>query len=157
MKLRLGPPSLSRPLAAGEARPQLTSLVDMMTILVVFLLVNFSVQGELAGSASSLRLPDSTSRLRARPALSIEIGPREISIDGRPVLALAAAAAGDSLLIAPLAVALRSAAASAPLTRVTLQCDRDLDFGLLKRVIHTCSASGVADFALLVQTREEAP
>ena len=157
MKLRLGPPSLSRPLAGDAERPQLTSLVDMMTILVVFLLVNFSVQGELASSSNSLRLPDSTSRLHARPVLSIEIGPSEISIDGRPVVALAAVAAGDSLLIAPLAAALREAAAGAPLAHVTLQCDRDLDFGLLKRIIHTCSAGGVADFAVLVQTREEAP
>jgi len=158
MKLRVGPPSLARgPVlpAGGADSPPLTSLVDMMTILVVFLLVNFSVQGELASSADTLRLPESASRLRAEPALSIEVGPRAISVDGRPVVDLAAA--GDSLLIAPLAAALRRAAPGAPPRRVTLQCDRDLDFSVLKRVIHTCSASGIADFALLVQTKPEAP
>jgi biopolymer transport protein TolR len=147
-----------RPVATGGANsPPLTSLVDMMTILVVFLLVNFSVQGELAGSATALRLPDSTSRQPLQPGLAVEVGPQVISVDGRPVIGLAAALAGDSLLIAPLASALRAAQAGRPPARVTLECDRDLDFALLKRVIHTCSHSGLADFALLVRTLPEGP
>ncbi len=159
MKSTLGSFSLSRRSVptGGTDSPPLTSLVDMMTILVVFLLVNFSVQGELAGSATSLRLPESTSRQPLQPGLAVEVGPQAISVDGRPVIGLAAALAGDSLLIAPLASALRAAQAGQPPVRVTLECDRDLDFALLKRVIHTCSQSGLADFALLVRTRPEAP
>ena len=70
--------SASRPRPAdgdlGSApRPQLTSLVDLMVILLVFLLKSFSVEGQLVTPATDLQLPTSQVREVARPALSVEV------------------------------------------------------------------------------------
>jgi len=50
--------NLRRPTAGGHsngvAKPQLTSLVDMLTILLVFLLKSFSVEGYLVSAATDL-------------------------------------------------------------------------------------------------------
>jgi biopolymer transport protein ExbD len=143
--------------------PPLTSLCDMMTILVVFLLVNFSVEGELFTPDPDVRLPVSNSRLRAQPTVSVEVTAGGISLDGTPVATLDVAMAGTDLLIAPLQEALSrrlrevakgtqgSPEAPRPLT---IQCDRNLDFRVIKRVVHTCSQAGGSDFALLVRREE---
>ncbi|MBM4116781.1 hypothetical protein FJ251_03430 [bacterium] len=153
-RLRPGSLCASAASGAGGESPPLTSLVDMMTILVVFLLVNFSVQGELAGVAADLRLPASSSAERLAPAAAIDLSASEIRFEGRRVTGLVAARSGDSLLIAPLAAALAAAPGGAP-ARVNIHCDRELDFALLRRVLQTCGQSGVRDYALVV--RREAP
>ena len=134
------------PRSAGS--PPLTSLVDMMTILVVFLLVNLSVQGDLASRASDMQLPTSSSPSRLAPALSVEVTLRQISVEGVPVLPVAEAVAADSLVLPTLLAALEGAGDT---QGVTLQCDRDLDFAVIKRVLRTCAAAGIRDFALLAE------
>jgi len=156
LPLRLGPKSLSlrAALSRGSESPPLTSLVDMMTILVVFLLVNFSVQGELAGVSADLELPASRSEEALAPAAAIELSRTELRFEGRRLADLATLLGESSPQIAPLATALAAAPRGVP-ARVNILCDRDLDFAVLRRVLHTCCASGVRDYALVV--REEAP
>lgn len=133
----------------GQARPQLTSLVDMMVILLVFLLQTFSVQGQLVTPSRNLRLPPSSATAPAEPMRTVTVTTGGLGVDGRQVATLAAIAAEpDSLLIAPLAVALRDAPGGAG--PVTVQCDRRLDFALLKRVLYTCNQAGYVGLSLLV-------
>jgi len=127
----------------------------MMTILVVFLLVNFSVEGEIFTPSRDVCLPGSESRVPARPALSVEVSLSGISVDGEPVAALAATMEGDAMLIAPLKEMLASRRLGATgLPPLTIQCDRAIDFRVLKKVVYTCSQAGGSDFALLVRREE---
>jgi biopolymer transport protein ExbD len=157
---------------ASPVKPQLTSLVDMMTILLVFLLKSFSMEGDLMSPASGLRLPTSSSRDRAVPEVSVEVTRAEIRVDGRPVVALAdldlARAATEASVAEPIpelaaalaARTLRDAGAPGdaegdhPTHAVTIQCDRDGEFRLLERVMTTCSAAGFTDFSLLVMRED---
>lgn len=149
--LRLGPKSLSpRAAQGGGESPPLTSLVDMMTILVVFLLVNFSVQGELGGVAADLRLPASASETALAPAAAIELSAAEIRFEGRRIADLATVLREETPQIAPLAAALAGAPGGVP-ARVNILCDRELDFAVLRRVLRTCGESGVRDYALVVR------
>lgn len=135
--------------------PPLTSMVDMMTILVVFMLVNFSVEGELATAAHGIRPPESTSLQRARPELNVTISPGGVFVDGTAVATIDQVLDRDDLLITPLAAALDGRFARGDsLPALTIQCDREIDFRVLKRVVHTCSRAGGTDFELLV-LREE--
>ncbi len=151
-----------RPVPAAAPSPPLTSLCDMMTILVVFLLVNFSVEGELFTPAPDVRLPVSTSPVRAQPTVSVEVSSEGVSLDGARVANLAEAMSGAELLIVPLEEALSRRLADAALeTRgssvappLLIQCDRGLDFRIIKRVVHTCSRAGGAEFSLLVRREE---
>lgn len=153
-----------RSLPSEAPSPPLTSMVDMMTILVVFLLVSFSVEGEIFTPARDVRLPVSDSRARAVPELSVEVSAAGIRVDGTPVVSLTEAMAGDDLMIAPLEKALASrlraetaeGAEGQPssLPPLVIQCDREVEFRVLKRVVHTCSQAGGSDFALLVRVEE---
>jgi len=143
----------ARRLPAGEAvRPPLTSLVDMMVILLVFLLKSFSVEGQLVTPAADLQLPSSTCDVAAEVALGVEVSLSGITLDGVPVASLPAVAdAGASLVIPELEAALRDIRMPGPIGRANVQCDHRVDFALLKRVLATCNAAGYDDLSLLVQ------
>lgn len=139
-----------RRLPAGEAvRPPLTSLVDMMVILLVFLLKSFSVDGQLVTPAADLQLPSSSCEVVAEPALGVEVTMAGINLEGVPVASLSDDA--SSLLIPELEAALRDARGASTARQANVQCDRRVDFAVLKRVLATCSAAGYDDLSLLVQ------
>lgn len=143
---------LPRPRKAtnGHARPQLTSLVDMMVILLVFLLKSFSVEGQLVTTASDLELPRSTAVTAAEPELSLEVTTTGINLDGARVAGFPASAAMDSLVIAPLFDALVDLAMGDETQPITIQCDRRIDFAVLKRVLFTCNQAEYDNLSLLV-------
>lgn len=143
----------ARRLPAGEAvRPPLTSLVDMMVILLVFLLKSFSVESQLVTPAADLQLPSSTCDVAAEVALGVEVSMSGITLDGTPVALLPeVTGAGTSLVIPALESALRDARVTGTAGRANVQCDHRVDFAVLKRVLATCSAAGYDDLALLVQ------
>jgi len=135
-------------------RPQLTSLVDMLTILLVFLLKSFSVEGDLASAAPGLELAGSTSRERPTPMLNVVLSRTGVEIDGLQVVTIAEVAAVDSLMIPRLHRALGGSVE--PIDppevekEVTIQCDRRLEFAIVKKVMFTCAQAGYSDFSLLV-------
>jgi len=141
-----------RPEPQGAPRPPLTSLGDMMVILVVFLLQSFAVEGQLVVPARDLQLPESTASTAAAPTMSLEVTTSGINLDGVRTAALPGP--DDDLLIAPLAAALRAfAPAGAEATGgrpLTIQCDRRIDFAVLKRVLYTCDQAGRGQLSLLV-------
>jgi len=134
-------------------RPPLTSLVDMMVILLVFLLKSFSVEGQLVTPAADLQLPASSTRVAAETALSVEVTTGGINLDGVRVAPLPAVDA-EEFIIAGLQQALADVAPagldSTTPRSANVQCDRRVDFAVLKQVLATCNAAGYDDLALLV-------
>ncbi len=147
-------PTAARRAPSTAVRPQLTSLVDMMTILLVFLLKSFSMEGELMTTADGLHLPTSSSADRAYPEVSVEVTRAGLQLDGRHLMDLETLVALDTDTVPELLDELTQLAAvpaEAPDERsVTIQCDRDHGFRVLKRVMATCSLAGFTDFSLLV-------
>ena len=138
----------------GVAKPQLTSLVDMLTILLVFLLKSFSVEGNLVAASQDLNLPESMSIEAPTPMINVEITSKGVNIDGVQVVDLAAVVGQDSLMIVSLYDGLKDIAASSGIAdqenEVTIQCDRALGFQIIKKVMYTCSQASFSDFSLLV-------
>ncbi|MEZ4649352.1 MAG: biopolymer transporter ExbD [Candidatus Eisenbacteria bacterium] len=164
-------------------RLPLTSMVDMMTILIVFLLQSFSDDGSLLTPAAGLALPTATSGDRPWNTVSIEVTESDLRVDGdlvctmedvekseEPTIpALAAALRGESAAIDAVDDVLPSGGvpkagattpnASAPAgetfaeagRRVLIQCDRDREFAVLKKVLRTCSEAGYESPGLLVE------
>lgn len=139
---------------AGRERLPLTSMVDMMTILIVFLLQSFSDDGILLAPSPEVALPVAATGDRPQVSLSIEVTGGEIRIDGTEVCTTVEARHAATV-IPQLASALeaRSAAVGADegLRRVLIQCDRGQEFALLKRVLRTCSDAGYENPELLVE------
>jgi biopolymer transport protein ExbD len=142
---------------SAVVRLQLTSLVDMMTILLIFLLKSFSMDGEVLTPAADLALPGSTSDERVAPMVNVAVTRTGVLLDGRSLLTLdeLASLPSEAATIGILETELTKLAAitgDADGDRaLTIQCDKNLDFALLKRVMRTCSVAGFDDFALLVQ------
>ena len=52
-------------------KPQMTSLIDLMTVIIIFLLQSFSTEGQIITVSNDLNLPKSTAR--KTPELNVNI------------------------------------------------------------------------------------
>lgn len=88
----LGPGSFNRHLISRAKRTQLrrkiivgalmlTSMVDMFSILVVFLLQSFSASPEVMNLAKDITLPSSNSAAKAKDAPVLSISPEGVFLD----------------------------------------------------------------------------
>jgi biopolymer transport protein ExbD len=142
----------------GTFRPQLTSLVDVMVFMLVFLIKSFSVQGDIVTPAPDLQLPVTTSKKPPRPVASIEISRTDIMADGA-VLALVAQLEKDDSLLVPAVYQWakrqrRMSADTAKDREVLIQADRESEFSVIKRVMFSCSKAGLSDFTVLAIQEE---
>src|SRR5438128_12173692 len=85
----------------------LTSLVDVMTIIVIFLLMNFSANGEVLYMSKDIKLPDAYHGAQLDRAPVISVSPDAVTFDGRMVVQTADLEKGDVLNVAELEDALR--------------------------------------------------
>jgi biopolymer transport protein ExbD len=138
-------------------KPQLTSLIDVMTILLVFLLKSFSVEGNLISVSTDMNLAESTSRKAPVPALNLEITPCDVAVDGNPVVTLRDIEKSDSLMIPNLYEKLVEVTGSLRMLsnqgRIIIQCDRSVDFSILKKIMYTCGQAKLSNFSLLVMEK----
>lgn len=141
-------------LDGGTFRPQLTSLIDVMTILLVFLIKSFSVEGNIITPAKDLVLPVSSSEKPPRPRCSIEITRTALLCDGEHLTTIADIAVSDSLLVPSLFSWMQLQRANVEDTlkapEVMIQCDREIEYAIVKKVMYTCSRAGFVDFSVLV-------
>src|ERR1700759_4199571 len=70
---------------SGYAELNLTSMVDMLTILVVFLLQTFSASGELLTVQKNIVLPEATNYKDLEQAPIVAVSKDSVTLDGRPV------------------------------------------------------------------------
>lgn len=141
---------------------QMTSMMDILTVLLLFLLKSFVVEGEVITPVPGVDLPESTSDGRPADSVVVAVFDDTIMLDGQAVGTVADALAGADPVIAPLAARLdETRARGAEISRrrgdedafrgrVSIQGDRAIPFALLERVMFTCSHSGYADISLAV-------
>jgi hypothetical protein len=79
----------------------LTSLMDVFTILVFFLLVN-SGTSELIQSPRQMVLPESVVEVKPRETVVIHVNPEEVIVQGEPVVRVADILASDGGDIVPI-------------------------------------------------------
>lgn len=137
----------ARPAPAPTRGVPLTSLVDMMTILLVFLLHSFAIDGQIVTPAADVQLPPSRSERPTGPALRVEVTVTTVRVDGRSVAELSSLAGDDPAAVAALRTAL---AADGEPAAISIHCDRRVGFRYLKRVLRACQEAGGEDLDLLV-------
>ena len=64
---------IKRPRGSGEMSLNITSMMDMFTIILVFLLFSFKAQDEEFAMAKGIKLPGSSSTLELQAALNIQM------------------------------------------------------------------------------------
>jgi biopolymer transport protein ExbD len=141
----------------GTFRPQLTSLVDVMTILLVFLIKSFSVEGNLVTPSSDLELPFSTSKKPPKPTCGLEITRNAVVAEGNVLATLESFSDAESLVVPVLFDWMRiqrQKCLDTANAEVMIQADRAVEFNVVKRVMYTCSKAGFRDFSVLVFEKE---
>ena len=147
-------------------RPQLTSLVDVMTILLIYLLKSFSAEGEIVTMSADLILPESSAQKPPELTVTLVVNRQHILVENTPVADVRQVLASEELLIPELARWLARRRESTELISqysdktsftgdITIQGDKRIRFQLLKKIMYTCGQEGYNNFMLAVQQREQ--
>lgn len=148
--------------AKPTGKLRITSMMDILTVLLLFLLKSFVADGENMTPAPGVELPKSTSTESTEASLVVAISENDLTIGGEPVAQVAQLIASDRMLIDELASRLDAArekrehiAAAKGETveevgQVTIQGDREIPFEVLQKVMFTCQQSGYGNISLAV-------
>lgn len=144
----------------GIPKMNLTSLMDVFTILVFFLLVN-SGQSEILDTPKEVQLPESIVETRPEETVVIFVSPQEIVVQGEPVVSMADVLATQGsidaisarLAILQGAIIGRSTATVAASQEVTVLADKSIPFDIIRRVLSTCTGQGYTNVSLAVMQK----
>ena len=135
----------------------LTSLMDVFTILVFFLLVN-SAATEVLETPNQITLPASVVEEKPRETVVIFVSTKEVTVQGESVALVEDIIAAEGN-IAPIAARLAqvneniiglNTRAVAESREVTLLVDRSVPFSVVKKVMSTCTSQGFDRISLAV-------
>lgn len=151
---------------AGRMELNMTSLIDMFTCLLAFLLKSFSAEGALVTPTKGLELPHSIATERAKPGLTISLGQQQIQVEGIPVANTVDFAKMDysSLSGSPMFADLQKRSEAAKKMEkfgtkfegeVIIQGDKEVPFGALFKVMFVCASNSYGKMRLIVVSTAE--
>lgn len=136
----------------------LTSMMDAMTIILLFLLKTFSTHGQIVSSSKDLRLPYSLSTESPKKELTVSITRENILVSDQKVVSIGTIKP-DDVMIKPLYTELKRRSEEAKHNEVTyaipfdheiiIQGDQEIPFQLLFKVLYTCGQSEYNKLRLL--------
>jgi len=158
---------LSKTRGGGATVPkvQLTSLVDIMTILLVFLLKSFSSEGEIVTMSAGLSLPESSAQKKPEVALKLSVSNDNVMLEGMKVLSLKDMMKTDDVLVPELEAVLaerrkktefiaKNSSNVAFKGDVLIEADKKIPYKVLQKIMYTCGQTGYSNFSLLVLKKE---
>lgn len=163
---------------------QLTAMVDMFTVLVVFLLQNYNVTGQVIYIPKEVVLPKAESTKELKPAVVVTISDKEVLLDKTAMISGDDLKAQENWMIEPLhkgvieaikvakeeyerslqkklQTAVEAARGEAekdptPWNKVTIQADKGIDFLTVKKVMYTITEAGAGEINFAVNKEKAA-
>jgi len=162
--------SYARKLAEPDVVKDLniTPMMDMMTIILVFLLKSFSSTSSTITFDQNLKVPQSTTQLKPKEALSVTVTKKVILVEGDGIAPITGGRVDPAVkrdgengyYITPLVDILEKHARKekkvAELTgipwdaQLMLVADNSIPYRLLTEVLYSCGQAGYANYRLLV-------
>jgi biopolymer transport protein ExbD len=147
-------------------KPQLTSLVDVLTLILIYLLKSFSAEGEIVTITKDLILPASTAQKRPELKVKLTINNSVLMAEDKIVADVGEVLNSEELIIPGLNawLQLRREATEkiskySSKTKFTGEIlilgDKRIRFRLIKKIMYTCGQQGYNNFSLVVQKKEE--
>ena len=139
----------------------LTSLMDVFTILVFFLLVNTG-SVELVEAPKNVKLPESRVDTKPRETVVIFVSPEDVLVQGKIVARVDDILEGQAGTFDPLTSRLAelkgsiigpSTMAVAGSLEVTILADKSVPFVVIRRIMTTCTDEGYENVSLAVIQR----
>jgi len=153
---------MSRAKKRGKASAlNLTSLMDVFTILVFFLLVNQS-STEVLEPPKEISLPDSVVESKPRQTVIMLVSAEHIMIQGEPVINTSEVLEGTGDSVEAIRAKLKriqentigiNTAAVADSKEVTILADKTIPFKILKKLMSTCTSAGYSRISLAVNQK----
>jgi len=153
----------SRKYGNSDGTLSLTSMMDMFTIVLVFLIKQVDSEGNLLTQADNLKLPISTSLKTSKEvALTVVVDAKQILVDNEAVAETPAVAKQDSLMVAAMVPALekkREEEKKAALAKgeepdnagnVIVQLDKGTAYDVMYKVMASCGWAGYTNIAFAV-------
>lgn len=163
----------------------LTAMVDMFTVLVVFLLQNYNVTGQVLYIPKEVVLPKAEKIKELKPAVVVTISNKEILLDKTPVIAYDTLSKQEAWMIQDLETGVKAALEKArvdyernlqtklqsavgaargeqemdlkPWNKVTIQADKGIDFLTVKKVMYTVTEAGAGEINFAVNKDAASP
>jgi biopolymer transport protein TolR len=148
----------------GGSHYALVPFIDMMTILVVFLLAH-TAEVDILPNTKNISIPQSLSDRKPSAAVVVMVTRDSVYVDGNLVGSLAAVAANQGPVFAPLKAALMaqndrilSSARQSDVAKreVTIMGDKSIPYSVLKKIMITCSDAEYGKVSFAVVERERA-
>jgi biopolymer transport protein ExbD len=140
----------------------LTSLMDVFTILVFFLVMN---SGSEVLDPGDLALPESVIDTKPIETVVVNIGTEEVLVQGEPVARVADIIASGGGDIVPImtrladlqerVIGVRTQVVAQSMA-ITILADKSIPFSVVKQVMSTCTAQGYTRISLAVIQKESA-
>jgi biopolymer transport protein ExbD len=136
----------------------LTSLMDVFTILVFFLLFNTG-STEVVESPKEIKLPHSVIEAKPRETVVIMVSPEAVLVQGQAVIGTPELLATRNETIAAVTARLDqierniigiSTKTVVDSKEVTILADKTIPFSALKKIMSTCTGSGYGKISLAV-------
>ncbi len=150
----------------GIVQLTVISLMDIFTILLLFLLLQLGDEGVSLPASDKLQLPSSTSKSMPKSTIQIMVTGKEILIGGNRVMSVDEALKEKGLILFPVKEELGRLAertkflasknASVQFTgNITLLGDRKIPFKLLKKIMNTSAQAEYPNISLGVMQQEK--
>ena len=140
----------------------LTSLMDVFTILVFFLLVN-SGSVELLESPKNMTLPEARVETKPRETVVIFVSPEDVLVQGKMVARVDDILEGQSSTVDPITSRLAelrdnivgpSTLAVAGSQEITILADKSVPFIVIRKIMSACTGEGYENVSLAVIQKE---
>src|SRR5512139_3841093 len=161
--------------AAGEIKElNITAMMDMMTIILVFLLKSYSASSLSVNLSDELKLPVSSTQVQPQDNINVTISMREVTVNDRAAVKVenGAIPAGykeqgraDAFYVGAIYAALKKEVdkqkyiaqynQSAPFTgRVNVVADRRIPYRTLMEVLYTAGQAELGEYKFMVLKNE---
>ncbi len=136
----------------------LTSLMDVFTILVFFLLANSS-SSEVLATPKLIKLPDSVVEVKPRETVVIMVSPTTVLVQGEAVIDTSELLTSTNDSVPEITERLSqlerniigiSTKEIVESKEITVLADKTIPFRVLKKIMLTCTASGYGKLSLAV-------
>jgi biopolymer transport protein ExbD len=161
----------SKRLPEGGGNVNITSLMDVLTVLLFFLIMNAQVSPVQIQTPDGITLPESTANTVPKTAIKLALTPKALLVNDKVILELeggrfpAAQLVQDERIVKALKDELTKEyqkteeffkdvadkdAGLLPTPPLLIQADKNVPFGTMKLILHTAAASGFGDFQFIV-------
>jgi biopolymer transport protein ExbD len=141
----------------------LTAMVDMFTLMVIFLLANFSSSGEFLYTAKDISIPKAAQSAELERAPVISVSGKAVFLEGKEVMSTEEALREDVSTLTELTAQLQDLRKVDEMLHpgrpfagsVILHCDEGIAFKVVRKVMYAAAAAGYVDVNYAVLSKRE--